>query len=87
MSSDCDLIFIQVVQWHQDRACGRDWILENVRGASALIVTIVDKASGFGQVSLITQIIIICRWMRKYWMQVNRAVWIHTRLTLDFSWG
>jgi len=47
MSSDCDLIFIQVVQWQQDKACGRDWILENVRGASALIVTIVDKVIGF----------------------------------------
>lgn len=84
MSSDCDLIFIQVVQWQQGKACGRDWILENVRGASALIVTIIDKVSGFYR--LITQIIIICRWTRKCWMQVNRAVRIHFSLILDPSW-
>ncbi|KAJ3561955.1 hypothetical protein NP233_g9877 [Leucocoprinus birnbaumii] len=33
----------EVVLWPEDRSCGREWILENVPGASALVVTVVDK--------------------------------------------
>ncbi|KXN85579.1 Glyoxylate reductase/hydroxypyruvate reductase [Leucoagaricus sp. SymC.cos] len=33
----------EIVQWPEDRSCGKSWILENVPGAAALIVTVVDK--------------------------------------------
>ncbi|KAF5351059.1 hypothetical protein D9756_008435 [Leucocoprinus leucothites] len=33
----------EVVQWPEDRSCERDWIIKNVPGASALVVTVVDK--------------------------------------------
>ncbi|KAF9561444.1 D-isomer specific 2-hydroxyacid dehydrogenase [Agrocybe pediades] len=34
---------IDILVWNQDRACDRTWLLENVAGASALIVLVTDK--------------------------------------------
>ncbi|KAF9445678.1 hypothetical protein P691DRAFT_805290 [Macrolepiota fuliginosa MF-IS2] len=33
----------EIVQWSEDRACGKSWILKNIPGAAALVVTVADK--------------------------------------------
>ncbi|TFK20645.1 hypothetical protein FA15DRAFT_689033 [Coprinopsis marcescibilis] len=37
---------IELVLWSEDWACDRDWLLENVPGASALVVMVTDKIDG-----------------------------------------
>ncbi len=34
---------LQLVLWDQDCACDRKWLLENVQGATAIIVMVADK--------------------------------------------
>ncbi|EAU81489.2 sin3b [Coprinopsis cinerea okayama7 len=34
---------MELVLWPEDRACDRDWLLSNVKGASALVVMVTDK--------------------------------------------
>lgn len=34
-----------LVVWSEDSACTRSWLLENVQGADAILVTLVEKVS------------------------------------------
>ncbi|KAJ3485018.1 hypothetical protein NLJ89_g11936 [Agrocybe chaxingu] len=33
----------EIVVWPEDRPCGREWLLENAKGAAALIILVTDK--------------------------------------------
>lgn len=39
------LTFLQVVVWPHNKACEREWLLENARGASGILVMLSDKVS------------------------------------------
>lgn len=33
----------ELVQWPEDRACDRQWLLENIKGATGLVCMLNDK--------------------------------------------
>ncbi|KAI0316068.1 hypothetical protein OF83DRAFT_1060957 [Amylostereum chailletii] len=37
---------LEVVVWHEDRLCDREWLLENVKGAAGLLMMLTEKVRG-----------------------------------------